>query len=550
MTHEAEKIHVPWRTSLGKNMRDDFTEKTRRELRERVGGKCSRPDCRRETTGPLLGSEGSIRLGRAAHITAASRGGPRFDAALTRHQRRSIHNGIWLCCDHADEVDTNRHRFPAELLREWKALAEDAAQNQLGKPPPSHDDAIHQVMSVLGATPGKMLPRAMANTSAAISRFLREKDATVQIIPEFHDGQTNYRIESSSPIEIELSASGRAQEKLQNAMTSILADGSDVALPLTNIAIKSSPAIELLFQGAKELIIGGVPRVGVLRVVLQPTDGDDALSVEFCGEARHGSERLSIAASAFNGILNVMFEAPLTQNRRSVKWTLATSFLPWIGKSLGALPHLDRVTRFLRLLSTNAAATLEVEVDGLPVAKAAISGPTNVDWFRQHVGALEYVVDARDIIVALNLDLPFANFSVTSRDADEVGNVADLFRTSRKARQMHEDEEFVFRIRPSDQLLLQSQPEEGSLFKAVTPERSLSLFGHEVNVPSFTSILTGMKLTISAIDGTSPMQKDEALLRCTPSARSTMQSWLTTQDLLLNTSGKVKSWGDSPPTIK
>lgn len=509
-------------------MRDDFTEKTRRELRERVGGKCSRPDCRRETTGPLLGSEGSIRLGRAAHITAAARGGPRFDATLTRNQRRNISNGIWLCCDHADEVDTNRHRFPAELLREWKALAEATAESELGRTPPSREDAINQVMAVLGATPGKLLPTAMANTSAAISRFLSEKDAAVRIIPEFYNGQANYRIESSSPIEIGLRASGRAKQELRSAITSILADGSDVVLPLANIAIKSSPAIELLLQGAKELVIGGVPREGILRVVLRPTNGDDALTVEFRGEARHGREQLTISASAFNGILSIKLEVPLTQSGRAVKWTLATSFAPWFGKSLATLPHLDRVTRFLRFLSTDVAATLEVEVDGLPLTKAAIRRPADADGFRKQVGAFEYVVDARDITAALGLNVPFSNFSVTSRHADEVGHVADLFRTAREARAMHEDEEFVLRIKSSNEVPLHGQPDEESLFKVITPTMSLALFGHRADIPSFTSILTGMKLTLSTTDLASEEQKDGALLRCTPSARSTMQSWLTT----------------------
>jgi hypothetical protein len=475
-----------------------------------------------------MGSQGSIRLGRAAHITAAARGGPRFDAALTRQQRRSIHNGIWLCCDHADEVDTNRHRFPAELLRDWKASAEDAAQSELGKARPSREDAIHQVIAVLGAAPGKWLPTAMANTSAAISKFLHEKDATVLIIPEFYNGQSNYRIESSSPIEIGFSASGRAREKLRDAITSVLAKGSDVVLPLASIAIKSSPAIEMLLQGAKELVIGGIPREGVLRIELQPTNGDDALSVEFCGEARHGSEQLSITASAFNGILSIQFEAPLARNSRTVRWTLTTSFSPWIGKSVATLPHLDRVTRFLRLLSTDVEATLEVEVDGLPLTKAAIKRPAVVGGFKQQLEAFQYIVDARDICAALKLDLPFTNFSVTSRNADEAGHVADLFRTSREARQLREDEEFVLRIKPSDELLLSGQTEEGSLLKAVTPKMSLSLFGHQVDIPSFTSILTGIKLTLSAIDAGSIEQKDGVLLRCTPLARSTMRSWLTT----------------------
>ena len=47
------------------NKRDDFSQKTIDRLCERVGGKCSNPNCRRETKGPhtILKSEyQSVRL--------------------------------------------------------------------------------------------------------------------------------------------------------------------------------------------------------------------------------------------------------------------------------------------------------------------------------------------------------------------------------------------------------------------------------------------------------------------------------------------------------
>lgn len=63
--------------------------------------------------------------GRAAHITAASPGGPRFDASLTPQQRSSAENGIWLCADCADLVDKDSGRsFPVEVVRGWKMAAE------------------------------------------------------------------------------------------------------------------------------------------------------------------------------------------------------------------------------------------------------------------------------------------------------------------------------------------------------------------------------------------------------------------------------------------
>lgn len=60
-------------------------------------------------------------------MTAASSGGPRYDPSLTRQQRQSPENGVWLCQNCAKLVDNDPVRYPAELLRAWKAQAEASA---------------------------------------------------------------------------------------------------------------------------------------------------------------------------------------------------------------------------------------------------------------------------------------------------------------------------------------------------------------------------------------------------------------------------------------
>jgi hypothetical protein len=109
------------------NQRDEFSEETKRVLRERVGGWCSRPECGRPTVAPNPQNPAKIDVtGRAAHITGARSGGARFDGSLTSQQRRSIENGIWLCSDCADLIDKNDGKgFSTEQLRSWKRAAEE-----------------------------------------------------------------------------------------------------------------------------------------------------------------------------------------------------------------------------------------------------------------------------------------------------------------------------------------------------------------------------------------------------------------------------------------
>jgi hypothetical protein len=107
-------------------MRDDFTKQVIDRLAKRAGMKCSYPDCRMPTTGPD-GGDGITNVGVAAHITAASPGGPRYDGDLTADERSHIANGIWLCQNHAKLIDDDDVTYPAAVLREWKDTAEHMA---------------------------------------------------------------------------------------------------------------------------------------------------------------------------------------------------------------------------------------------------------------------------------------------------------------------------------------------------------------------------------------------------------------------------------------
>ena len=106
------------------NKRDYFSQKTIDTLCERVGGKCSNPNCRKETKGPHSNPQKRISIGEAAHITAAAEGGPRYNPDLTPEERSSIENGIWLCRSCARMIDSDEKVYSVELLRMWKHVAE------------------------------------------------------------------------------------------------------------------------------------------------------------------------------------------------------------------------------------------------------------------------------------------------------------------------------------------------------------------------------------------------------------------------------------------
>jgi hypothetical protein len=103
--------------------RIDFDPKTRRIIALRSGYRCAHPECDgRTTVGPAKQPDKYEDTGRASHIFAASKRGPRGQGNLSPEELGSATNGIWLCAEHADQVDKNDGKdYPPPVLLGWKA---------------------------------------------------------------------------------------------------------------------------------------------------------------------------------------------------------------------------------------------------------------------------------------------------------------------------------------------------------------------------------------------------------------------------------------------
>jgi hypothetical protein len=108
--------------------RDEFPVSVKMVSALRVAFRCSNPGCGVATCGPHSDPGRALKLGDAAHITAASPGGPRYDGSLTADQRKDISNAIWLCVGCARLIDADEEQYAVGTLRAWKAAAEAQAR--------------------------------------------------------------------------------------------------------------------------------------------------------------------------------------------------------------------------------------------------------------------------------------------------------------------------------------------------------------------------------------------------------------------------------------
>jgi hypothetical protein len=114
--------------------RDDFSKLTKDNLAKRVGFLCSNPSCRKPTVGSNDIPTKSTSIGVAAHLTAAAKGGPRYDKSISALERISFDNGIWLCNNCATLIDKDPEKYTIETLRKWKTDAEiDSASRIRGE---------------------------------------------------------------------------------------------------------------------------------------------------------------------------------------------------------------------------------------------------------------------------------------------------------------------------------------------------------------------------------------------------------------------------------
>lgn len=107
--------------------RDDFPARTKQLIGYRAGWLCSNPNCNRPVVGANTNKDIYTNVGIVAHITAASKNGPRYNSEMTPTERKSANNGILLCPLCATIIDKDPDLYPITVLQEWKKKRESAS---------------------------------------------------------------------------------------------------------------------------------------------------------------------------------------------------------------------------------------------------------------------------------------------------------------------------------------------------------------------------------------------------------------------------------------
>lgn len=128
--------------------RDEFGSLTIKTIAARAGYRCSNPTCFKLTSRPDPVTDAAINSGVAAHICAASPGGPRYDETMSPDERKSSENGIWLCQMCSRVIDVAPEAYPIETLRAWKKYGE----TQAARDSSASRDRIKELLELIDKT--------------------------------------------------------------------------------------------------------------------------------------------------------------------------------------------------------------------------------------------------------------------------------------------------------------------------------------------------------------------------------------------------------------
>lgn len=162
----------------------EFSVKTKRVLAQRVGYRCSCPDCTNITIGPGDDPYSVVVLGEAAHIIGAIQKNdgfsPRSNSTLSEEEIRSIDNGIWLCRHHHKLVDSKTSKYTATELKSWKSQAEKKQEQLMEiKEPAFVEDYVY--------------PNIRPHKGISTSDFRNSEWCLLAYLIEYYDDHIFYR---------------------------------------------------------------------------------------------------------------------------------------------------------------------------------------------------------------------------------------------------------------------------------------------------------------------------------------------------------------------
>ncbi|MDH6149528.1 MULTISPECIES: hypothetical protein [Paraburkholderia] len=337
---------------MGTNTRDDFSQPVKQMLAERVNFHCS--VCDAPTLGSKTGTtDKRFSVGKAAHIKAAAKNGPRYDKNQTPAERKSIENGVWACATCADIIDRDAEAYSVADLLRIKTDAEWVANIRAGKPPGSEVSALTNPTAI----------------KRAVDVFCsRESARQERIDPRFKVGMRMgesgpmYEVTAKETVEARLVVTAEDNERKVQALREFFNYGGNLMLDGADLRMEGSPLFRTDEVAATRWQLSSTLRPVTMTVVVAERSSSP-LYIEFAGNGSRGNKGAKFQGTAFGGMLTATLTADYSGALTDFTFNINTQ--QWASKPVRRLPHFSRLQQIVQLLTAPTRVQILCTHEGL-----------------------------------------------------------------------------------------------------------------------------------------------------------------------------------------
>lgn len=341
---------------------NEFKSSVKDQLAKRVAYRCSKPDCRKPTIGPKANSCNSDSIGRAAHICAASAGGPRYDASITSEYISSFDNGIWLCANHASEIDSNNSIYSIEFLKDWKKQAEELAESEKGNNLPSKTDAVETLMVAIGHSK-KTIPSMIENVHRASSESLEQLDPRFGVKSSYINQQSVFEIYPKENVSFTINMRPRNSDEFAQSYFKWINHGDDLDVDTSEIDVEGSQLLKEIFNQKGKLTIGAPQKDALVKIWTVTSDGKEDYFDSLLGRISIGKEGFKFKGLTVSGFLEINIKRTNFEDSAG-QFNLALVLAKWDGIDVTKLAYFDKFMNFFDCLSNGNQFFAELEIEG------------------------------------------------------------------------------------------------------------------------------------------------------------------------------------------
>lgn len=408
--------------------RDNFSKSVIENLRSRVAHRCSNPDCRVPTSAPASNGK-SKNIGIAAHICAASEGGPRFDSSMTTTERKSVQNGIWLCANCSIKIDRDEVKYTVGLLMEWKQKAEDTASLELGKKLPSNADAINAVSTALTGYPKKYLASAIENVHKGSCKSLELLDPRFSVESEYSNGKTIISLSARESVQISMVVNSCFKKEYMEKYSDFLEHGKDFEVNSEAVTFDGSRLISEIFNnqdGVFGLLGEKIKAVQKIWLVDQETNLVESFD-DIQGEVFFGTKTFTFNGLSFGGLFGFSCTVPMDDIAATADTKMFLHFDKWDMLGLGRLPYFEKLLSLFGKMSQGWEVFISLEIDGVKAFSSSGQRINGCDYLDRVNNLLHYLSCCRAISRFLNCDVKYrSKFQFSSEDHEVAANAANI----------------------------------------------------------------------------------------------------------------------------